>query len=58
MNKDNKSTELNKMDKKILSDFVFRFKKWLRTPMNNYDKIYAVIIWTLLILSLIFWNEI
>lgn len=35
-----------------------RFKKWLNEPMSTYDKIYAVIVWILLILSLIFWNRI
>ena len=59
MYKDNKNTEVNNTDKKLhISDVIFRFKKWLRTPMNNYDKLYAIIVWTLLVLSLIFWNDI
>ena len=55
----NKNKELNDTDKKLhISDVMCRFKKWLRTPMNNYDKFYVIIVWILLVLSLIFWNEI
>lgn len=29
------------------------FKKWLKEPMNGYDKFYAITVWILLILSVL-----